>query len=368
MFNLDLAIANWRRQMLDCGFKSLKALEELEDHLRDDIEAQVRSGLNEEQALEQALRRLGTPAELKKEFAKSPRPAAAQHRKFLECFYFICAAAAILIDLWTLIFFDLTLAARVSAGGGVAILAVYLFGLPFWFRWTRGAPHVLLVGAFKVLSVIVPLWVLFALLNALQVLHCETGIVAQLIMWSLCAAYGLTALACRVTFGGSGSPSDGFSPFSPVLGPNPAPPSRAFNPVARQALDLAREEALGLGHNFIGTEHLLLGVLGMGGDELAQILERSQVRGDAVRKEIERLVSPWPVQPEAVSLPLTPRARKALLFAGAEAAARKHPLIRPEHVFLGLLMEGSGVAALALKNLGVELKRMRAEVSAIHAA
>jgi ATP-dependent Clp protease ATP-binding subunit ClpC len=97
---------------------------------------------------------------------------------------------------------------------------------------------------------------------------------------------------------------------------------------------------------------------------LAQVLERSQVQSDAVRREIERLVSPLPAHPATTLLPFTPRVRKALQFAGAEAAALEHPLISPEHVLLGLLIEGGGVAAVALKNLGVQLKPIRAEVFA----
>jgi hypothetical protein len=109
------------------------------------------------------------------------------------------------------------------------------------------------------------------------------------------------------------------------------------------------------------------GMLSMAGGALAQVLERCQVHGDAVRREIERLVSPAPAHSTTRLPPFTPRARKALQFAGAEAASLKHPLISPEDVVLGLLIEGSGVAALALKNLGVQFKRMRAAVSATRA-
>src|SRR5689334_16933731 len=103
MFNLDEAIANWRRQMLACGFSSVEDLQELESHLRDDVAAQVRTGMNVEQAYELAVARLGAPADLKKEFAKSQLHGAAQRRKTMEYFYFICATAAVLIDLWSLL-------------------------------------------------------------------------------------------------------------------------------------------------------------------------------------------------------------------------------------------------------------------------
>lgn len=163
-------------------------------------------------------------------------------------------------------------------------------------------------------------------------------------------------------------------PFSPVSSPNPprpcppdvdipVPPRTTLTPIAQRALELAREEALHLGHDFIGTEHVLLGVLRMAGSTLAQALQRSQVDCGAVRTEIERLVSPLPPLPMTTVLPLTPRARNALQFACAEAKALHHPSISVEHVLLGLLVGGSGVAAVALKNLGIQIDRMRAEIS-----
>lgn len=369
MFKLELALANWRRRMVACGFNSVDVLEEMESHLRDDIEAQVRSGVNEERAFELAIQRLGTPTELKEEFAKARQPEAAQRRTFLRYFYFICAIAAILIDLWTLISFDLSLAKRAGAAGAVALFALYLFGLPIWSRWRSGVPGAYFLGAMKVFGVIVPLWVLFALLTALRTVHWEIGIIPEMIMWSLCAMYGLTALAWAAGFGGQGSSGGVFPPLvpgpippSPSLPPEvniPFPPSAAFTPAARRALEVARQEALGLGHDFVGTEHVLLGLLQTAGGALSQTL---QVNSEAVRAEVRRLISAFPVRPAISKLPLTPRARKALQFAGREAVVLKRSPIGTEHILLGLLLEGGGVAAVALGNLGIRLEQLRTDV------
>lgn len=367
MFDLERAVSDWRRRMVDCGFKPVEVINELESHLRDDIDTQVRSGVNEERAFELSVRRLGTPAELKKEFAKSPQPEVAQRRTFLGYFYFICATVAILIDLWSLISFDLSLGGRVGAGAGVALFALYLFGLPIWSPWRSGTLGAYFLGALKVIGIIAPLWVLFALLTALRILHWEIGIIPEMTMWSLCAAYGLTALAWAAGFGGRGG-SGGVPlltswpiPPSPLLPPYvdiPIPPSMAFTPAARRALELAREEALGLGHDFVGTEHVLLGLLRTAGGALSPVL---QLNKEVVRTEVCRLVSAFPVRPAAAELPLTPRARKALQFAGREAVSLKRSPIGSEHILLGLLLEGSGVAAVALRNLGIRLEQFRAQ-------
>lgn len=363
MFNLNQALATWRQQMVSGGITSPEVLDELESHLRDDVEEQVGAGAEAEKAFDAAVRRLGPAAALKKEFTKSRLPQAAQRRKFLGYFYFMGATVAVLINLWTLLSFNLSPGGRL--GAGVAIFGLYVFGLPFWLKLKNGHPGVGFLGVVKITGIIVPLWILFALLTAVRGGHWELGILPQMAMWSLCAAYAFTALAFAAGFGARGGAGGWLPPLYPVPGPIPVPTASAFSPGAQEALDVAREEALRLGHDFIGTEHVLLGMLTMAGDTLTQVFERSQVHSDEVRREIERLVSPLPAHPTKVLPPLTPRARKALQLAGAEAAALKHPLISPEHVLLGLLIEGSGVGALALKNLGIRLKWMRAELSAI---
>jgi len=338
------------------GVTSAEVLDELESHLRDDVEEQVRAGADAEKAFDSAIRRIGPAAALRKEFAKFGRPKAAWRRRLWRTFYYSSAAITLLADLWALLSFELSAPERAAGACAVAGLAWYLSRRPFLVWWSGGVARGRLLSTMKAVGIILPIWTLWAILTAIRLIHIEIGVIPTMIMWSLCAAYGLTVLDCGFN---DRHGSDGPRDFG-----MPVPPARTFTPIAWKALDLAREEALRLGHDYIGTEHVLLGVLRMPGDTLAQVLERSQVHGEAVRREIERLVSPLPAQPTTNLPPFTPRARKALQFAGTEAATLKHPLISPEHVLLGLLIEGSGVAALALKNVGVQLKRMRAEVSA----
>jgi ATP-dependent Clp protease ATP-binding subunit ClpC len=108
---------------------------------------------------------------------------------------------------------------------------------------------------------------------------------------------------------------------------------------------------------------VLLGAVKLADGAVATALQNNHVDREAIRREVERLVIAQSPHASAAAPPLTPRARKALRLAGAQARTDKQPLIKVEHILLGLLLEGSGVAAQALKNLGVRIERMREEVS-----
>jgi ATP-dependent Clp protease ATP-binding subunit ClpC len=125
---------------------------------------------------------------------------------------------------------------------------------------------------------------------------------------------------------------------------------------------MARVEGLRLGHDFIGTEHVLLGVMRSANGALARVLQNAHIDQEAVRKEIERLVFPQSAQAANAALPFTPRARKALEFARHEAKALKQPLISADHIVVGLLLEGRGVGARPLKNLGLQAEQIRSEI------
>jgi hypothetical protein len=375
MFSLEHAVAVWRRQMAASGIKSAEVLDELESHLRDDVEEQVRSGAEVEPAFDSAVRRIGTAATLRNEFAKSNRLQGKASRRFMRILYFISAAVAVLIDLWTLISFELSTVERLAGSCALAGFAWYLGRLPF-SRLLRGVPHARFLGMLKIGSILLQLWTLLALLTALRVVQVEVGVVTAMVMWSLCAAFVLTLLACTFNGGyGDESSSGGWlSPTRPAprpMPPNrphppgsdmPLPPSSAFTPTAQRALEVAHQEALRLGHDFVGTEHVLLGVLKMSQGVLAQVFQSSNMDREAVRMEIHRLISPLQAQPVTTEIPLTPRARKALQLARGEAAGVEHRSIGTEHIFLGLLLEGGGVAALALRNLGIRIERMRYEL------
>jgi Clp amino terminal domain, pathogenicity island component len=232
MFDLRRAIADWRKEMLAAGIKSPVLLEELESHLREEIEQQTRDGISVAQAFESAVRNLGQPVILKKEFTKSNH---------------------------------------------------------------------------------------------------------GLILWKL----------KRLIFGGAATPFLALGDFEPA---------------ARQALELAPLEARQLRHDFVGTEHLLLGLMESGSEVVSAVLRNLGLDRQALRLEIERVV---PVGPEAVTtaqIPYTPRARQALNLAAKEAHKLNQPGVKPEHILLGLLREGGGVAALVMKKLNVRLDSARAEI------
>jgi hypothetical protein len=231
MFNLEQAIADWRRQMVIAGVRTPIILDELEGHLRDDVEAQVRAGLNLQEAFAAAAERIGVSNALQSEFKKLGGPKRRLLRRLQNA----------------------------------------LFGfkkLPFAF------------------------------------------------------------------------PSN-------------------FNRSAIETLELARLEPLRFGHDFIGTEHVLLGILKAEGGIVSKILKRMGVDHAVITAEIAAIVGTGPLRDARVAIPYTPRARKALALAGDEAKALKRSEIGPEHIFLGLLQEGGGVAALVLTKLGVKIGAAR---------
>jgi hypothetical protein len=135
-----------------------------------------------------------------------------------------------------------------------------------------------------------------------------------------------------------------------------------FTPHAQQVLALARKEADRYNHNFVGTEHLLLGLTALPEARGASVLVKLGLNLDALRLEIERLVGTGPDQKMAGLIPYTPRTKKVLELALKEAKALNHTHVGTEHILLGLLGEGDGVAARVLKNLGVDVARGRTEV------
>jgi hypothetical protein len=225
MFDLEQAIADWRRHMASQGISAPEVLEELESHLRDDVDRLTRTGLGLREAFDTAVKAVGQPDDLKVEFRKVDG-----------------RIRALLIRLR-------------------AFLAA---------RSERALPK------------------------------CED-----------------------------------------------------WTPNARQALSLARQEPLRFQHDFIGTEHLLLGLLRAEGGAVGAMLRDLGVTSDAVSAAVEEIIGLGHAARSAETIPLTPRARNALMLAGSQAKSLNHKLIGPEHILLGLLVEGSGVAALVLKRLGV---------------
>ena len=134
-----------------------------------------------------------------------------------------------------------------------------------------------------------------------------------------------------------------------------------FDNRARRVLVLAQEEARILNHNFIGTEHILLGLIHENDGLAARALASLEISLDAVRAQVEDMIGPSGSKPHS-SPPFTPRAKKVLELALREALQIGHNHIGTEHILLGLVREGDGVAAKVLVSLGADLPRVRAEV------
>ena len=135
-----------------------------------------------------------------------------------------------------------------------------------------------------------------------------------------------------------------------------------FTERARRSIVLAQEEAQRLGNNYIGTEHLLLGIISEGESVAAKVLENLGISLQKVRQEVESLVGKGgkTTQQEMV---FTPRAKRVIELAFEEARSLTHNYIGTEHLLLGLIREGEGVAARVLSNLGVEPAKIRAEIT-----
>jgi hypothetical protein len=134
-----------------------------------------------------------------------------------------------------------------------------------------------------------------------------------------------------------------------------------LTPSAEAAVVLARQEAQKLHHSYIGTEHILLGLLTAKSGVVANVLSTFSVASEAIRAEIDKLIQRGPESALAGDLPLTPRAKRAIDIAGDEAHNLCQNLIGPEHLLLGLILEGTGVAARVLQNLGLRLSELGRE-------
>jgi len=132
-----------------------------------------------------------------------------------------------------------------------------------------------------------------------------------------------------------------------------------FTHRAQQVLRLAQQEAERFNHGYVGTEHLLLGLVALGQGVAVSVLQKMGVELETLRLEVEKAVGVGPETKTIGNIPFTPRVKKVLALAGSEARALNHSYVGTEHILLGLLREGEGVAARILKNLNVDLEKTR---------
>ena len=139
-------------------------------------------------------------------------------------------------------------------------------------------------------------------------------------------------------------------------------PMNNFTPRAQQVLALARKEADRFHHNYVGTEHLLLGLINLGQGVAVNVLQKMGLDLETVRTAVEKQVGTGPESKPTGNIPYTPRVKKVLALSGKEAKALNHSYVGTEHILLGLLREGEGVAARVLQSLDVDIERCRNEV------
>ncbi len=151
-----------------------------------------------------------------------------------------------------------------------------------------------------------------------------------------------------------------FSPPPGLFGNYSRTPSN-FTPRAQQVLELASEEAGRLNHNFVGTEHILLGLLKLGNGVACNVLRKMGLDLELVRHQVEKQAGVG-VQNAIGDIPFTPRVKKVLVFAASEAKALYHTYVGTEHILLGILREGDGTAAKVLKALNVDVDQTRQEI------
>ncbi|MBU4312931.1 MAG: ATP-dependent Clp protease ATP-binding subunit [Candidatus Omnitrophica bacterium] len=135
-----------------------------------------------------------------------------------------------------------------------------------------------------------------------------------------------------------------------------------FTERARKVILLAKEEAKRFNHDYIGTEHILLGLVREGEGVAAVVLQKMGISLQQIRLEVEKIVKPGPSTVMSGDIPFTPKAKKAIELSGEEARALHHNYIGTEHILLGLIREGEGVASQVLLNMGLDLKNVRQEV------
>ena len=139
-------------------------------------------------------------------------------------------------------------------------------------------------------------------------------------------------------------------------------PLNNFTPRAQQVLALSRKEAERFHHNYVGTEHLLLGLINLGQGVAVNVLQRMDLDLQTVRVAVEKQVGVGPESKPSGTIPYTPRVKKVLALSGKEAKLLNHSYVGTEHILLGLLREGEGVAARVLKSLNIDIERCRNEI------
>lgn len=135
-----------------------------------------------------------------------------------------------------------------------------------------------------------------------------------------------------------------------------------FSDRARKVMQLANQEAQRFNHEYIGTEHILMGLAKEGSGVAVHVLDKFDIGPVMIRTEVEKLVQRGPDMITMGKLPQTPRAKKVIEYAMEEARLLAHNYVGTEHILLGLIRENEGVAAHVLRNLGIDLDKTKAAI------
>jgi ATP-dependent Clp protease ATP-binding subunit ClpC len=141
-----------------------------------------------------------------------------------------------------------------------------------------------------------------------------------------------------------------------------SPATANFTPRAQQVLALARREADRRHDNFVGTEHLLLGIIALGQGVATNVLLKEGLDLEKVREAVEKSVGPAKNQAVIGNIPYTPRTKRVLALAAKEAKALNHTYVGTEHLLLGLLHDDEGAAGKILRDLGVHIEETRNDI------
>jgi hypothetical protein len=285
MFDLEREIQGWRQELLTNGLSGSE-LDELEDHLRADIEEQRRSGVAVREAFAIAVKRIGRGSLLNTQFDFANASELGNGRR---------SNTAVVVLKGTI---------GLLAAWALVVTAVYCLS---------GVPIALKTGA------------------------------------SLLGVPFLAIVAGSVWVHGRGRRAE------EIL-------QGMFTPDGQELLSLARGEARRLGHDYVGTEHLLLALTIHDTGVLAKLLEQVGLAREALREEIENRIKACVAQGLRTRLPCTPRLNKALRLAASEAASGRKQ-VNADYVLLGLLRERTGVAGSALRSLGFSAEQVRCSLA-----
>jgi hypothetical protein len=199
MFDLEQAIADWRQEMLAAGIKTPVPLEELESHVREEVDQQMQAGFSAQTAFETAVQRIGQADALKDEFEKSPAAGKLLRRQYLCIFCFVSAPLLLFVNIWVLQPGEISPMKRSWGLATVSLAALYIGSLPNLYRRLPNPQNRLVQTAMRIGYIFALVWPLLATFISLGMIHLNLGIVVEMIIWSVGAAWFATWLAYAVS-------------------------------------------------------------------------------------------------------------------------------------------------------------------------